>query len=114
MKRGRPVGSVIRQNIIELLAVMRRAYGYQIHKVYIQIFPSCTRESVYYHLHKGVQLQEFILDEVKQEQGDYSWGGLVEKSYYSLGINAKPRGDSRVTELSLADLKPEQNQELKQ
>ena len=98
MPRGRPIKSQIRQNIIEILNVMGRGYGYAIHKIYKEIFPECTREVVYYHLKKGVKLGEFAVDEVKQEKGDYSWGGTVEKTYYKLGPNANPAGDTRVKE----------------
>ena len=96
MKRGRPTKSAIRQNIVEILSVMGKGYGYQIHKVYKQIFPPCTREVVYYHLKKGVQLGEFAVEEVKQEKGDYSWGTVVEKTYYKLGPQAAPKGEPRV------------------
>ena len=96
MPRGRPVGSPIRKNIVEILAVLGKAYGYQIHKMYQQIFPSCTREVIYYHLRKGVQLGEFIIEEVKEERGEYSWGPIVEKTYYKLGPKAQPKGDERV------------------
>ncbi len=98
MPRGRPVKSQIRQNIIEILAVMGKGYGYAIHKVYREIFPSCTREVIYYHLKKGLALGEFAVDEVKQEKGNYSWGGTVEKTYYKLGTHAKPHFDARVKE----------------
>ncbi|MDO8661524.1 MAG: hypothetical protein Q7K43_06550 [Candidatus Woesearchaeota archaeon] len=98
MKRGRKPGSVIRQNIIELLFVLKRAYGYEIHKKYIKTFSACSRELIYYHLRKGVQLGEFILLEQKVEQGNYSWGTSVEKTYYSLGPNALPKGEPSVTE----------------
>jgi len=98
MPRGRPVKSQIRQNIIEILNVMGRGYGYEIHKVYKEIFPECTREVIYYHLKKGIKLGEFAIDEVKQETGEYSWGGMVEKTYYKLGDKAKPAGDNRVKE----------------
>lgn len=97
MPRGRPVRSDIRQHIVELLAVMGRGYGYQIHKTYREIFPPCTREVIYYHLKKGVALGEFDMESVKQETGAFSWGTTVEKKYYSLGKNAKPRGDERVS-----------------
>ena len=98
MPRGRPVKSQIRQNVIEILNVLKRGYGYEIHKIYKEIFPECTREVIYYHLKKGLKLGEFEVDEVKQETGEYSWGGTVEKTYYKLGPNAKPTGDARVKE----------------
>jgi hypothetical protein len=97
-KRGRPIRSEIRQNIIELLFVLGRGYGYEIHKLYNTIFPKCTRESVYYHLKKGISLGEFELAEVKLERGDFSWGGVVEKRYYTLGTSALVKGDDRVKE----------------
>lgn len=96
MKRGRPVKSDVRQNIVEMLAVMGKAYGYEIHRFYNELFPSCTRENVYYNLRKGVQLGEFELLEIKREEGNYSWGTVVEKKYYALGPKAEPKGDERV------------------
>lgn len=98
MKRGRPVKSQIRQNIIEILNITGKAYGYQIHKIYNDIYPQCTREVVYYNLRKGTVLGEFEIKEIKQEKGEYSWGSTVEKKYYVLGRNAKPKGDMRVKE----------------
>jgi len=98
MKRGRPVKSQIRQNIIEILAFLKKAYGYQIHKIYNEIFPKCTRENIYYNLRKGAALKEFETHEIKQEKGEYSWGTIVEKKYYSLGPKASPKGDKRVKE----------------
>lgn len=88
-KRGRPVKSIIRQNMTEVLFYLKKAYGYQIHKHYNKIFDPVTRESVYYNLKKGLSLGEFELIEVKQEKGNYSWGTAVEKRYYILGPNAK-------------------------
>ncbi len=97
-KRGRPVHSPIRQNILQILAVIGRGYGYQIHKHYDSLFPRCTRESVYYHLRKGVLLGEIELEEVKQEHGNYSWGTVVEKRYYGLGKNTAITPDARVVD----------------
>ncbi|MCX6708949.1 MAG: hypothetical protein NTW67_04880 [Candidatus Woesearchaeota archaeon] len=94
--RGRPVKSEIRQNVIEILNVIGSDYGYKIHKYYNELFPSCTRENIYYNLRKGVKLGEFELAEVKQEKGAYSWGTVVEKKYYRLGPKAVPRNDPKV------------------
>jgi len=96
MKRGRPFSSIIRQNLIEILNLAGKAYGYQLHKIYIELFPPVTREVVYYNLKIGVRLGEFEIAEIKQEKGDYSWGGTVEKIYYSLGPKAIPKGEERV------------------
>jgi hypothetical protein len=96
--RGRPVKSNIRQNIVEILNVIGSDYGYKIHKFYNELFPACTRENIYYNLRKGVKLGEFVIADVKQEKGEYSWGNVVEKKYYGLGPNAVPRNDPRVKE----------------
>ncbi|MBI4017261.1 MAG: hypothetical protein HY363_06235 [Candidatus Aenigmarchaeota archaeon] len=98
MPRGRPTRSIIRQNIVNILAVIGKAYGYQIHKLYIRLYAPCTREVIYYHLKKGAQLGEFVLEEIKQEKGEYSWGTSVEKNYYRIGPNAKPKIDLKLQE----------------
>lgn len=97
-KRGRPIGSEVRQRLVNILSTIRKAYGYQLHKIYQEIYGDTTRENVYYHLRKGVKLGEFELTEVKQETGNYSWGATVEKKYYTLGPNAKPEPDPRIEE----------------
>jgi len=69
MKRGRPVGSNVRQNMIEILYFLGSAHGYHIYKVYRQIFPKITLRAIYYHLKKGIELQELEVDEIKKSQG---------------------------------------------
>ena len=96
MKRGRPIGSPVRQNIIEILYFLGSAHGYHIYKVYKQIFPKITLRGIYYHLRKGLDLEELEVDEVQKEKGDYSWGSEAEKTYYKLGPKAKPKVDPRV------------------
>ncbi|MFT4297644.1 MAG: hypothetical protein ACMXX5_00450 [Candidatus Woesearchaeota archaeon] len=96
MRRGRPVQSDIRQNIIDILMYIESGYGYQISKIYQKIFPSCTREVIYYHLKKGVTLGEIAIKEIKEEKGDYSWGDNVKKTYYCIGPDGKPKGNERI------------------
>jgi len=96
MPRGRPVKSEIRQRLGEILYFIGSTYGYKLHKIYCQIFPKCTREVVYYHLRKGVQLKEFEIKEIKQEKGNFSWGAVVEKKYYGLGSEARVSGNEQV------------------
>ena len=97
-KKGRPVKSQIRQNIVEILYFIKQAYDYDIYKYYVKIFPKVTLRSIYYHLKKGVALGEFKVNKVEKEKGEYSWGGEAEKIYYSLGENAKATGDEKVKE----------------
>ncbi len=91
MVRGRPVKSNIRQNIVEILYFLGKGYAYEIHKIYVELFPAVTMRSVYYHLKKGVQTKEFLVKDIKKETGDYSWGSEAEKIYYCLGPLANPR-----------------------
>jgi len=67
MKKGRPFGSKIRQNLIEILFYIEKGYGYQLQKIYCQVFSECSSELIYYHLKKGVSLDEFAVEEVKIE-----------------------------------------------
>lgn len=96
--RGRPLSSPIRRNIIEILYYLQQGYGYQISKIYLELFPKVTQRSIYHHLRMGVKTQELIVQEVRQEQGDYSWGSSVEKIIYALGPHAEPKGEKRVKE----------------
>jgi len=84
--------------MVEILAIMKEAYGYDLYKTYIRIFPRITMRSIYYHLKKGVSLQEFVVSRVEKSKGEYSWGQEAEKTYYALGQNAKPQGSGRVNE----------------
>jgi hypothetical protein len=96
MPRGRPVKSQIRQNVIELLFYLKQGYGYNIAKVYNDIFPQVHQRSIYYHLRKGVATGEFIVHEIKEEKGEFSWGQKVEKTYYALGKEALIKGNKDV------------------
>lgn len=98
MPKGRPVKSEIRQNIVEILYFMKEGYGYEIYKAYIVIFPKVTMRSIYYHLKKGVDLNEFKVSKIEKEKGNYSWGGEAEKIYYSLGDAAKPTVNEKAKE----------------
>ncbi|MBW3015104.1 hypothetical protein KY330_01665 [Candidatus Woesearchaeota archaeon] len=98
MARGRPVKSQIRQNIIEILYFLGKAYGYNIFKVYKEVYPKVTMRSIYYHLRKGIETGEIKVTNIKAEKGEYSWGDEAEKIYYSLGDGAAPRVDHRVKE----------------
>ncbi|RME53412.1 hypothetical protein D6783_02025 [Candidatus Woesearchaeota archaeon] len=96
MKRGRPTYSIVRQRIVDILHHEGRAYGYQIHKIYKKIFPPVTLRVIYYHLRKGVELGEFKVETVETAKGEYSWGSETQKTFYTLGPEAKPSGDELV------------------
>lgn len=96
--KGRPPRSIIRDNIVEILFYLGKGYGYQLCKIYFELFPKVTSRSIYYHLKKGVLTQEFEVEEVKTERGEFSWGSSVEKIIYRLGPKALPKGNARVKE----------------
>ncbi|MBW2984153.1 hypothetical protein KY361_03505 [Candidatus Woesearchaeota archaeon] len=96
MARGRPAKSEIRQNIVEILFFIKRGYGYDIYKIYREVFAPVTMRSIYYHLKKGLQLEEFRIDKIEKVKGDYSWGPEAEKIYYTLGPNAKATGNEKI------------------
>lgn len=96
--RGRPIYSIVRQNIIEILYFLKKGYGYEIYRIYLDLFPKVTRRLIYYHLNKGVKLNELKIEKIESEAGNYSWGGTAEKIYYSLSEKAKPTMEKKVKE----------------
>jgi len=98
MHQGRPLGSKVRQNMIEILYFMKQGTGYDIYKHYIELFPKVTLRLMYYHLKKGTAIGVFKIDKMGLERGDYSWGSEAEKIYYKLASDAKPSLNLRVKE----------------
>ena len=94
--RGRPPNSHIRENVVEILFFLGKGYGYDIYKIYVDVFPKVTMRSIYYHLRKGVDLGVFEIENITMERGDYSWGESAQKIYYKLGKDAKPKGEERI------------------
>ncbi|MGB9674977.1 MAG: hypothetical protein ACP5IJ_00645 [Candidatus Nanoarchaeia archaeon] len=97
-KRGRAVGSVIRDNLIEILYFLKNAHAYELYKAYKKAFGPVNIRSVYYNLAKGKELGIFEIKEIKKIEGDFSWGSVVERIIYGLGANANPKGDLKVKE----------------
>ena len=95
--RGRPASSPIRQNIVELLYFVKKGYGYDLYKKYTRVFEQkISMRSVYYHLNKGVETGELRVHEVEAVKGDYSWGDQVKRIVFTLGPNARPKGNRDV------------------
>ena len=90
MKRGRPLKSLVREHLKEILFLGGAMTAYEAHKHYIRLFAATTQRNVYYQLEKGVLLNYFEVDQIKDEEGNYSWGGLARKTYYRLAKNIKP------------------------
>lgn len=98
MTLGRPIKSLIRQNIVEILYYLHQGYGYQIAKIYRTIYPPVAQRSIYYQLKKGLLTKELEVKEIRSEHGDFSWGTSVEKIIYTLGPRADPKGNPRIKE----------------
>lgn len=98
MVRGKKPGSAVRQHMVDILAVLGSASGYDLYKVYRELFPKCTLRLIYYHLKKGTVLGEFAVDKIEKVEGKYSWGPMAEKTLYRLGSKAHPNPDKRIKE----------------
>jgi len=68
MAKGRPLKTEIRENIALILKHTNIAYGYQIYKIYKDIFGKLSLRNMYYNLKKGVELGEFVLVNIKKIQ----------------------------------------------
>jgi hypothetical protein len=86
--RGRPVKSVVRDRLCEILSVKSPLTAYDAHKLYCSLFAKTSQRNVYYQLSRGVALDVF-LQEVVQETGDFSWGSVSRKIYYRLSPSQK-------------------------
>lgn len=89
VRRGRPPGSATRDRVSEILSVIERGTGYDIFRIYRDVFGQITSRSIYYNLHQGVLLDAFEVDAVTVESGEFSWGGKAEKKYYKPGRKAR-------------------------
>lgn len=82
---GRPIKSLIRDRMQQIVDALGVSYGYEIFKVYEGAFSPIDLRSMYYHLRKGVDLDVFELVGVKEEKGAYTWGDYSMRRYYVLG-----------------------------
>ena len=94
--QGRPIGSKVRQNIVEIIYFYRQMHGYEIYKIYSDLFPPVTMRLIYYHLKKGLDTGEFRIQRISRKEGNYSWGTDVENILYELGQDAKPIIEPRI------------------
>ncbi len=88
--KGRPPKSNIRKRIAAILQHLNASYGYDIYKNYKKVFGPVKMRTVYYNLRKGVMLNEFMINDIKREVGNYTWGNETERVYYSNGPYAEP------------------------
>jgi len=94
--RGRPVKSVIRDRMQQIVDALGTAYGYEIYKIYKEVFEPVSVRSMYYHLKRGLALGEFKLAGTKSVQGPFTWGRESTHTYYTLGDSASHVGNKEL------------------
>ncbi len=90
-----PKKSIVRQRLAEILFVAGSLTAYQAHKHYLQLFGPVSQRNVYYQLERGEAVEQFS-KEVVEEEGDFSWGSVSRKVYYSLRSKEGVQLDKRV------------------
>ncbi len=99
MGRGRPPNSPVRDRMQMIVDALGVTYGYEIHKAYEEIFEPIELRSMYYHLKKGVQLNEFEEVGVEKVKGPFTWGDVSIRKYYILGPEAEKRATEEVQKI---------------
>ena len=95
-KRGRVVGSAIRDNLVELLFFLDKAHAYELYKHYKKVFGPVSIRSIYYNLTKGKDLGVFEIKEIQKVEGNFSWGPQAQRIIFSLTDKAEPKQDTKV------------------
>ncbi len=95
-KRGRVVGSVIRDNLVEILFHLKSAYAYELYKHYKKVFGPVSIRSVYYNLTKGKDIGVFEIKEIQKVEGNFSWGPQAQRILFALTEKAQPRQDPKI------------------
>jgi len=96
VKRGRSLGSPIRDNLIDLLYVLGPSYGYVLYKNYKKIWGQVSIRSIYHHLSKGVELGLFEVSGIEKAEGNYSWGSGVQRTIYKLAKDVQPKNPEQI------------------
>ncbi|MCF7798346.1 hypothetical protein K9M74_00415 [Candidatus Woesearchaeota archaeon] len=108
MGRGRPSKSIVRDRLVEIIFVAGKMTAYDAYKHYIRLFGKASQRNIYYQLQRGEAMGIFSR-EVKDEQGDYTWGNTAQKVYYSLTDQAQPRINKEVRSYFLEVNKKSEN-----
>jgi len=112
--RGRPPKSKIRKRISSLLNHLNASYGYEVYKAYKTVFGPVKMRTVYYNLQKGVMLNEFMINDIKREVGNYTWGNETERVYYSNGPFAEMALLDEAQKIKLQKIEPKEKNQAKE
>lgn len=88
-KRGRPTFSIVRNNIIEMIKEEGEDYGYNIYLKYNKKYPKVALRSIYYNLHKAIELG-LLNKRIVKATGKFSWGDELTRCMFSLNEAMKP------------------------
>lgn len=83
-KQGRPIGSNVRTNIINLLSKEGPMHGYELYQKYLTYYSQVSMRLIYYHLKKGVSLGELKIHKIEKKKGEFSWGSEVQHITYAV------------------------------
>lgn len=93
---ARPPRSKVRDQLAEILYIAGKLTAYDAHKHFCKLFGSATQRNIYYQLRRGVDMGIFRVEEIVDEQGEYSWGPSARKVYYELTPSASPQLNTKV------------------
>jgi len=93
---GRPEYSIIRERITDILYFKGPTHGYDIYKIYRELFGKVTARVIYYHLKKGLAKGIFKIAKIEKQKGEFSWGTEAERIYYELTERATPAADPKI------------------
>jgi hypothetical protein len=80
-----------------MLFVAGKLTAYAAHKHYLQLFGKASQRNVYYQLERGAKAEQFERIEV-QEKGNFSWGDVSRKVYYTIKSKEGIMLDDRIRE----------------
>lgn len=108
MPKGRPKGSLIRDNLAKILFVAHECYGYEAYLIYKSVFGKASLRSIYYNLQKGTMLEEFEISRAEKAAGNFSWGNVSDRNYYRLKNKVPAVEISEIEKIKSASKKPKQ------
>jgi len=78
----RKPGSPIRENILKILSVGGSMYGYEIYKIYKEVYGDVLLRSIYYNLKKALEEGSIEVKRVVGVLGNFTWGPETDRVYY--------------------------------
>jgi hypothetical protein len=110
----RKPGSEVRVRIGKILSVAKKAYGYEIYRIYTTVYGDVLLRTIYYNLKKGVELGDFEAANLMNVPGNFTWGFESNRVYYRNKRTLKlEENEKRLLETAVKNLKKEMKNEIK-